>query len=138
MILIYLGSSMAEVSLHYWLFFFNFGHLQVEKGDQSWTKGATFGSFPFKWKLESFKKIFKQCFCFLEDYLSWELRQYWIIFEEVRAQKLLRKGHFVDAESVSKIFKIFNLSIANPILIELTRTMHLHKSVNRKALRARN
>ena len=41
-------------------------------------------------------------------------------FEGVRAQKLPIKGHFVDAELVRKILKIFNLATANAILIKLT------------------
>ena len=51
-------------------------------------------------------------------------------FGGVRAQKLAKKGHFLDAESVHKTLKNFNLATTNAI--------YLHESVNRKALRARN
>ena len=56
----------------------------------------------------------------------------------VSAQKPPKKGYFVDAESVRKTLEIFNLTIANAILMKLTTVMYLHESVNRKALRARN
>ena len=39
---------------------------------------------------------------------------------EVRAQKLPKKGHFVDAESVRKTEKNFNLASTNGILRKLT------------------
>ena len=42
-----LDSSVAEVFLHYCLFFFGFGHLQEEKRGQSWTKSANVWSIPF-------------------------------------------------------------------------------------------
>ena len=43
-------------------------------------------------------------------------------------------GHFVDAESVRKILKIYNLRTANAILMKFSTIMYLHESVNRKAL----
>ena len=42
-------------------------------------------------------------------------------FGEVRTQKLPKKGHFVDAESVRKSLKNFNLATTNTILVKLTR-----------------
>ena len=60
------------------------------------------------------------------------------IFGGVRTRKPPKKGHFVDAESVRKALKIFNLTTTNAILMKLTTIMYLHESVNRKALRARN
>ena len=56
----------------------------------------------------------------------------------VRAEKPPKKGHFMDAESVRKTLKNFSLSTTNVILMKLTRIIYLHKSVNRKPLRARN
>ena len=56
----------------------------------------------------------------------------------VSAQKPPKKSYFVDAESVRKTLEIFNLTIANAILMKLTTVMYLHESVNRKALRATN
>ena len=41
-------------------------------------------------------------------------------FGGVRAHKLLKKGHFVDAESVRKTLKNFNLATTNAILMKLT------------------
>ena len=53
---------------------------------------------------------------------------------EVRAQKLPKKGYFVDVESVHKTSEIINLTITNAILMKLTTIMYLHESVNRKLL----
>ena len=44
----------------------------------------------------------------------------------------------LDAESVRKTLKIFNLTTTNAILTKLTTIMYLHENVNRNALRARN
>ena len=44
----------------------------------------------------------------------------------------------MDAESVRKTLKTFNLTTKNAILMKLTTIMYLHESVNRKPLRARN
>ena len=41
-------------------------------------------------------------------------------FGGVRAQKLPKKGHFVDAELVGKTLKNFNLATKNAILMKLT------------------
>ena len=61
-----------------------------------------------------------------------------IILEGVRAQKPLKKGYFLDAESIYKALKNFNLTSTNPILMKLTTVMYLHKSVNRKPLGAKS
>ena len=55
-----------------------------------------------------------------------------------KAQKPPKKGHLVDAESVLKTLKVFNLTNTNSILMKLTTIMYLHERVNRKALWARN
>ena len=57
---------------------------------------------------------------------------------EVRSQKRPKKDYFMDAESVHKTLEIFNLTITNAILMNLTTVMYLQERVNRKALRARN
>ena len=44
----------------------------------------------------------------------------------------------MNAESVRKNLKTFNLTTTNAILMKLTTIMYLHESVNRKPLRARN
>ena len=41
-------------------------------------------------------------------------------FGGVRAQKLHKKGHFVNAESVRKTLENFNLATTNAILMKLT------------------
>ena len=43
----------------------------------------------------------------------------------------------LDAESVRKTLKIFNLTTAKALRMKLTTIMYLHESVNRKALRGR-
>ena len=44
----------------------------------------------------------------------------------------------MDAESVRKTLKTFNLIIRNAIVMKLTTIMYVHESVNRRDLRARN
>ena len=44
----------------------------------------------------------------------------------------------MDVELVHKTLKTFNLTTANANLMKLTVIVYLHKSVNRKHLRARN
>ena len=44
----------------------------------------------------------------------------------------------MNAESVRKNLKTFNLTTTNAILMKLTTIMYLHESVNWKPLRARN
>ena len=44
----------------------------------------------------------------------------------------------MDAESVSKTLKTFNLTTTYGNLMKLTTMMYIHESVNRKPLRARN
>ena len=51
------------------------------------------------------------------------------IFGEVRTKKLPKKGRFVDAESVRKTLKSFNLATTNTILMKLTR-LCIFMSVN--------
>ena len=44
----------------------------------------------------------------------------------------------MNAESVRKTLKTFNLATTNAILMKLTTIMYLHESVNRKPLRVKN
>ena len=53
---------MGEVFPPYCFYFFNFGYLQEEKRDKSWTKSANFGFVPFPYILESPPNIFKTVF----------------------------------------------------------------------------
>ena len=45
----------------------------------------------------------------------------------IKGKKTPKKGHFMDAESVRKTLKIYNLTTKNAILIKLTRILYLHK-----------
>ena len=44
----------------------------------------------------------------------------------------------MDAESVCKALKVFNLTATKAILMKLTTIIYLHESVNQKSLGARN
>ena len=55
-----------------------------------------------------------------------------------KGPKTSQKGHLMDAESVRKTLKTFNLTISNTILTKLTMIMYLHKRLNRKSLRNKN
>ena len=54
------------------------------------------------------------------------------------AQKPLKKGYFMNPESVCKTLKTFDLKITNAILMKLTTIMYLHESVNQKPFGAKN
>ena len=47
-------------------------------------------------------------------------------FGEVRTQKPPKRGHFMNAKLVSKMFKIFNLTTTNVIVMKLTTIMYLY------------
>ena len=49
-----------------------------------------------------------------------------------------QEGYFMDAETVRKTLKTFNLTTTNAILMKLTTIMYLHESVNQKPLKAKN
>ena len=50
-----------------------------------------------------------------------------------KGPNIFQKGP-LDAESVRKTFKTFNLTATNAMLMKLTTIMYLHESVNRKLL----
>ena len=117
--------------------FFDFGHLQEEKrGQKAGPKVLTLGP-PLFHKYSNPSKI-SQMFLFARVLPQVRISAILDHLEEVRAQKPLKKGYFVDAELVLKMLEIFNLTTTNAILMKLTTIMYLHDSVNRKALRARN
>ena len=95
--------------------FLDFGHLHGVTGvgggggGQSWTKKANFG-FPVSIKIENFQTLFKHCLFLLNYYLWWKFQQNWTVFEGERTQKLPQKDNFMDAESVRKGLKNFNLT----------------------------
>ena len=67
-----------------------------------WTKIVTFGCVPLQSKFKVFERFFKSWFSLHETYLWWKFQQDWIIFG---AQTPTRKDHFMDAESVQKLWK---------------------------------
>ena len=87
---------------------------------------------------ESLSFFSNNVFFLPEYYLWWEFRQYWTIFGRLRAQKPSKKDHFMDAKSVRKTLKSFNLTTSNAVMMKLTTVMYLHESVKRKPLRAKN
>ena len=66
------------------------------------------------------------------------ISEYWTIFGGVRAQNPPKKNHFMDAKSLRKTLKLFNLTTTNSVLMKLTTIIYLHESVSRKRLRTRN
>ena len=55
-----------------------------------------------------------------------------------KSPKTSQKCHFMDAESVRKTLKTFNLTSTNAIMMKLSTTMCLQGGINRKPLRAKN
>ena len=66
----------------------------------------------------------------MTDYLWSKFQQTRAIFGGERAQKPLKRGHFMDAASPRKHFNICNLTITNATLMKLTTIMYLHKMFN--------
>ena len=76
-------------------------------------------------------------FVLLEYYLvrvSAMLDQNWRSKGQISSPKWL----FMDAESIRKTGKTFNLTATTAILMKLTANMYVDESVNQKALSARN
>ena len=80
-ILTYLDSSVAEVFPKYCLFFSILATFRRKRGVRVGPKVVTLGPFLFH-KYSDPSKVFKQCFCLLQYYLSWVFRQYWTILGE--------------------------------------------------------
>ena len=55
-----------------------------------------------------------------------------------RTQNTPKKGHFMDAESVWKFLKIYNLTTTDDILMKLATVMYLHKFILLKKKVGRN
>ena len=77
-------------------------------------------------KIWIFERFLKHCFSLLEYYLWWKFNQNRTIFGGVRVTKPPKLGHYMDAGSVQKTLKIYNLTITHAILIKLTTIMYLH------------
>ena len=63
-------------------------------------------------------------------YLWLKFQQTQVIFAGEMAQKLAKRGHFMDAASPRKHLKIYNLTTTNGALMKLTIIMNLHKTFN--------
>ena len=75
---------------------------------------------PVSVKIWVFQRFLKHCFCFLNTACGENISKIWKFWGGIRAQNLPKKGHFMDAESVQKTLKIYNLTIKNAMLIKLT------------------
>ena len=135
LILTCLNSPIANVFPHYCLYFFISTIFRGKRMVKVWPKVQTLGTSLFH---EFFNFFSNNVFSLLECYLWWECRQYCTIFGGVRTQKPPKKNHFMDAESVRKTLKTFNLATSNAIMMKLTAMIYLHEIVNRKSLRVKN
>ena len=122
---------MVCYTFDFFFTFLDFGHLQGVRGvgeGKSWTKKANFGC-SISAKIENFEILFKR-FLFLLNYYLWrKFQQNWIVFEGIRIPKLPKKGHFMDAESVRKALKTFNLT-NHECYTDKTYQDYLHKTLN--------
>ena len=133
LVLTYLDSPMAEVFPHYYLSFSISAIFRVKRVVTVGPKMQTLG--PSVFHENSNPSDFFQI-------MFWFARVLTLVRistrRRVRAQRTSKKGHFMDAKSVRKTLKTFNLTTTNAILMKLTTIMYLHESVNWKLLRARN
>ena len=120
--------------LHLW-FFFYFPWFWSSSGGSRGSRGEvkvginkqTLGiSFPWKFKIF---KDYSKFVCFCEITISGE--NFSKIGAWVRTQKLPKKGHFMDTESVRKSLKIFNLT-KDECYTDKTYHNYLHKIFNLK------
>ena len=116
---------MADVFPYYCLFFSILTMFRRKIWVKVGPKVLTLDPCPFH-KYSNHLKIFQAMFLFTR------------VLALVRAQKPPKNGYLVDTESVLKTLETFNLTSTNAILVKLTKIMHLHESLNRKALRIRN
>ena len=131
-----IGPWFCDIRIAIWLtfcvkamFFFYFSHLQGIREVKIEPKVRILAIYRFRKNLD-FSKILKIQFFLLEYYTWWKFHQNWTTFEEVRAQKAPKKGHFMDAEPVRKTLKICNLTTANAIFMKLTTIMYLCDTFN--------
>ena len=61
------------------------------------------------------------------DLLWSKFQQDQTIFGAVKAQKITKRGHFMDAKLIQKTLKIFNFTTTYAILIKLTTDIYLKK-----------
>ena len=118
------------------LIFFDFGYLQGKRGFNVRPKMLSFGPSLF-YKNPKPSKKFQTNFMFVRILSLVRISVILDYIWENKGPNIFQKRP-LDAESVRKTFKTFNLTATNAILMKLTTIMYLHESVNRKALRARN
>ena len=109
------GTVFAEI-----LVFSNiFGFLAVNWAPK-WTETVNFSCIPFELKFKILKDFSNLVFL-IGDYLWSKFQQYQTLFGGVRAQKIPKRGHFMDTESIQKTLNIFDFTTTYAILMKLTR-----------------
>ena len=127
LILRYFSSPMAKYFPYKLFIIFDFGQLQREKDGQSCTKSATFGYLLF-WISQRF---LKHTLSLLEYCLWWKFHPNPTISGgELTPKKLQKRAISWMLNLYKKIWKFYNLTNANAILMKLTTMMYLHKTLN--------
>ena len=101
-----------------------------ENWAQKWTKIMNFGYVSFPLRHLILKDCFETIFVLWKTYLWLKFQQTRAIFAWERAQKPLKRGHFMDALLPRKHLKIYNLTTTNVALTKLTTIIYLHKTFN--------
>ena len=125
LVLTYLDSPMAEVFPHYCLSFSISAIFRVKRVVTVGPKMQTLGPSVFH-ENSNPSYFFQIMFQFARVLTLVRISTR----RRVRAQRTSKKGHFMDAKSVRKTLKTFNLTTTNAILMKLTTIMDLHESVN--------
>ena len=120
-----LDRSMAEVFPHYCSFFSILTVFRRKRGLKAGPEVLTLGPSIFH-KYSNPSKNFQTVFLFARVLPLVRISPILDYIGGIRAQKPLKKGHFVDAELLSKMLEMFNLTTANPILNKLTTIVYLH------------
>ena len=123
-----INGSMTGYVTPFIFFYFPWFWSSLGGRGQSWTKKANFGC-PVSVKIENFQRLLKRCLLLLNHYFWLKFQQNWTVFEGLRTQKLPKKGHFMDAESVRKALKMFNLTNYE-CYTDKTYQDYLHKTFN--------
>ena len=116
---------MAEVFPHYCLFFSILTIFRRKRGLKAGPKVLTSDPSVFH-KYSNPSKNFQTVFLFPRVLPLVGISPILDYIGGIRAQKPPKKGYFVDAELLSKILEMFNLTTANPILNKLTTIVYLH------------
>ena len=118
LILTYFDNPMADVFSHDYLFF---SILVIFKGNRgsNLNQKCKFWIRRFSTKLESFKKFSNKVFVYLSATFGENFGKIGSCFGGVRTQQPPKKGYFMDAESVRKTLKTYNLTTTYAILMKL-------------------